>query len=116
MSGLLQRSWEMLRLNQPPRLQRRFFVLDSEIGKKLLPFFNLISVTGKLYQTNSNITFFVCYGRIHVLELGVGMYLLFVGCYDAFFGKNHYYLYLFAQAIAFFIAGFGQIGTIVPNH
>ncbi|KFK24842.1 hypothetical protein AALP_AA8G031700 [Arabis alpina] len=53
--------------------------------------------------------------RIHVLELGVGMYLFFVGCYDAFFGKNHYYLYLFAQSIAFFIAGFGQIGTIVPN-
>ncbi|XP_013621874.1 PREDICTED: glucomannan 4-beta-mannosyltransferase 9-like isoform X2 [Brassica oleracea var. oleracea] len=53
--------------------------------------------------------------RIHVLELGVGMYLFFVGCYDVFFGKNHYYLYLFAQAIAFFIAGLGQIGTIVPN-
>ncbi|KAJ0243980.1 Glucomannan 4-beta-mannosyltransferase 9 [Hirschfeldia incana] len=54
--------------------------------------------------------------RIHVLELGVGMYLFSVGCYDALFGKNHYYLYLFAQAIAFFIAGCGQIGTIVPNY
>ncbi|KAJ4908851.1 Glucomannan 4-beta-mannosyltransferase 9 [Raphanus sativus] len=53
--------------------------------------------------------------RIHVLELGVGMYLFFVGCYDVFLGKNHYYLYLFAQAIAFFIAGLGQIGTFVPN-
>ncbi|KAJ4882368.1 Glucomannan 4-beta-mannosyltransferase 9 [Raphanus sativus] len=54
--------------------------------------------------------------RIHVTELCVGMYLFSVGCYDALFGKNHYYLYLFAQAIAFFIAGCGQIGTIVPNY
>ncbi|RID42951.1 hypothetical protein BRARA_J02800 [Brassica rapa] len=54
--------------------------------------------------------------RIHVLELGVGMYLFSIGCYDALFGKNHYYLYLFAQAIAFFIAGCGQIGTVVPNY
>lgn len=40
-----------------------------------------------------------------MLELGVGMYLFSVGCYDVLFGENHYYLYLFAQAIAFFNAG-----------
>ncbi|TYI98834.1 hypothetical protein E1A91_D01G245000v1 [Gossypium mustelinum] len=36
-------------------------------------------------------------------------------CYDVVFGKNHYFIYLFAQAIAFFIMGFGYVGTIVPN-
>ncbi|PPR86476.1 hypothetical protein GOBAR_AA34216 [Gossypium barbadense] len=53
--------------------------------------------------------------RLHVLELCVGAYLFFCGCYDVVFGKNHYFIYLFAQAIAFFIMGFGYVGTIVPN-
>ncbi|KAE9465542.1 hypothetical protein C3L33_02560, partial [Rhododendron williamsianum] len=53
--------------------------------------------------------------RIHLLELGTGFYLFFCGCYDVAFGKNHYFIYLFVQAIAFFIAGFGYIGTFVPN-
>lgn len=53
--------------------------------------------------------------RIHVLELGTGLYLFFCGCYDMAFGKNHYFIYLFVQAIAFFIMGFGHIGTFVPN-
>ncbi|XP_044484866.1 glucomannan 4-beta-mannosyltransferase 9 [Mangifera indica] len=52
---------------------------------------------------------------IHMLELGVGAFLLLCGCYDIFFGKNLYFLYLFLQAIAFFIAGFGYIGTFVPH-
>ncbi|XP_022746851.1 glucomannan 4-beta-mannosyltransferase 9 [Durio zibethinus] len=53
--------------------------------------------------------------RLHLLELGVGAYLFFCGCYDVVFGKNHYFIYLYAQAIAFFIMGFGYVGTIVPN-
>eukprot|EP00257_Ricinus_communis_P027379 XP_025014793.1 glucomannan 4-beta-mannosyltransferase 9 [Ricinus communis] len=53
--------------------------------------------------------------RLHLLELGTGAYLFFCGCYDVAFGKNHYFLYLFVQAIAFFIMGFGYIGTFVPN-
>ncbi|MBA0581411.1 hypothetical protein Gorai_023589 [Gossypium raimondii] len=53
--------------------------------------------------------------RLHVLELSVGAYLFFCGCYDVVFGKNHYFIYLFAQAIAFFIMGFGYVGTIIPN-
>ncbi|KAJ6845311.1 glucomannan 4-beta-mannosyltransferase 9-like [Iris pallida] len=53
--------------------------------------------------------------RLHLLELGVGAYLFFCGCYDVAFGKNHYYIYLFGQAIAFFIIGFGYIGTFVPS-
>nr|CAD1820528.1 unnamed protein product [Ananas comosus var. bracteatus] len=52
---------------------------------------------------------------LHILELGVGAYLFFCGCYDVAFGKNHYFIYLFLQAVAFFIVGFGYIGTFVPH-
>ncbi|KAG6630685.1 glucomannan 4-beta-mannosyltransferase 9-like [Carya illinoinensis] len=55
-------------------------------------------------------------GRIHLLELGVGAYLFFCGCYDITFdGKNRYFIYLFLQSIAFFIVGVGYVGTFVPN-
>ncbi|KAL3628371.1 Glucomannan 4-beta-mannosyltransferase 9 [Castilleja foliolosa] len=53
--------------------------------------------------------------RVHLLELSTGAYLFFCGCYDIVFGKNHYYIYLFVQAIAFFITGFGYVGTFVPS-
>ncbi|XP_047335194.1 glucomannan 4-beta-mannosyltransferase 9 [Impatiens glandulifera] len=53
--------------------------------------------------------------RILVLEVCVGIYLFICGVYDFNFGKNRYFVYLFAQAIAFFTAGFGYIGTVVPN-
>ncbi|KAJ8433309.1 hypothetical protein Cgig2_012877 [Carnegiea gigantea] len=49
------------------------------------------------------------------LELGVGAYLLLCGCYDFAFGRNHYFIYLFLQSFAFFIAGFGYVGTFVPS-
>ncbi|TQD82570.1 hypothetical protein C1H46_031886 [Malus baccata] len=53
--------------------------------------------------------------RLHMLELIVGSYLSFCGCYDLSFGKNGYFIYLFIQSIAFFIAGVGYVGTFVPN-
>ncbi|XP_072969477.1 glucomannan 4-beta-mannosyltransferase 9 [Typha angustifolia] len=53
--------------------------------------------------------------RLHLLELAVGAYLFFCGCYDVALGKNHYFIYLFLQAIAFFIVGFGYVGTFVPH-
>ncbi|XP_052184633.1 glucomannan 4-beta-mannosyltransferase 9-like isoform X2 [Diospyros lotus] len=53
--------------------------------------------------------------RLHLLELLVGIYLFSCGCYDVAFGKTHYFIYLFLQSIAFFVAGFGYIGTYVPN-
>ncbi|XP_010558212.1 PREDICTED: glucomannan 4-beta-mannosyltransferase 9-like [Tarenaya hassleriana] len=53
--------------------------------------------------------------RIHVLEVGVGMYLFIVGCCDVMLGKNRYYLYLFGQSFAFFVMGFGLVGTFVPH-
>ncbi|XP_021674571.2 glucomannan 4-beta-mannosyltransferase 9 isoform X1 [Hevea brasiliensis] len=53
--------------------------------------------------------------RMHLLELGVGAYLFFCGCYDYAFGKNSYFIYLFLQSMAFFIAGIGYVGTFVPS-
>ena len=53
--------------------------------------------------------------RLHLLELGVGAFLFFCGCYDVAFGRNHYFIYLYVQAIAFFIVGFGYVGTFVPK-
>ncbi|KAJ6690570.1 hypothetical protein OIU85_006790 [Salix viminalis] len=53
--------------------------------------------------------------RLHLLELCFGAYLFFCGCYDFAYGKNRYYIFLFLQATAFFIAGFGYVGTFVPH-
>ncbi|XP_075646212.1 glucomannan 4-beta-mannosyltransferase 9-like [Castanea sativa] len=53
--------------------------------------------------------------RLHLLELVVGAYLFFCGCYDLNFGRNRYFIYLFLQSFAFFIAGVGYVGTFVPN-
>ncbi|KAF3320778.1 glucomannan 4-beta-mannosyltransferase 9-like isoform X1 [Carex littledalei] len=53
--------------------------------------------------------------RLHLLELGTGAYLFFCGCYDLAFGNNHYFIYLFLQAFAFFTVGVGYVGTIVPH-
>ncbi|KAK2655077.1 hypothetical protein Ddye_008129 [Dipteronia dyeriana] len=53
--------------------------------------------------------------RVHTLELGVGAYLFFCGSYDLAFGKNHFFIYLYVQAIAFFIMGFSFVGTFIPH-
>ncbi|XP_042045978.1 glucomannan 4-beta-mannosyltransferase 9-like [Salvia splendens] len=53
--------------------------------------------------------------RFHFLELGFGCYLLLCGCYDLIYGKYHFFIYLLLQAIAFFVMGFGYVGTFVPS-
>ncbi|WOL12670.1 glucomannan 4-beta-mannosyltransferase 9-like isoform X1 [Canna indica] len=53
--------------------------------------------------------------RVHVMELFTGAYLFLCGCYDLSYGKNHYYIYLYLQAITFVIVGFGYVGTFVPQ-
>ncbi|KAK9024308.1 hypothetical protein V6N11_004475 [Hibiscus sabdariffa] len=53
--------------------------------------------------------------RIHLLELGIGAYLLVCGCYDLAMGKNGYFIFLFLQSIAFFVAAVGYVGTIVST-
>nr|GMC83055.1 glucomannan 4-beta-mannosyltransferase 9-like [Ipomoea batatas] len=53
--------------------------------------------------------------RMYFLELAMGVYLLICGSYDLVFGKRQYCWYVLLQAIAFFIAGFGYVGTFVPS-
>ncbi|KAK9939898.1 hypothetical protein M0R45_016578 [Rubus argutus] len=53
--------------------------------------------------------------RMHMLELGFGIFLFFCGCYDFVHGKNNYFVYLFLQTITFLICGFGYVGTIIPS-
>ncbi|KAK2401090.1 glucomannan 4-beta-mannosyltransferase [Trifolium repens] len=53
--------------------------------------------------------------RIHMTELFVGIYLLYCGYYDFMYGKNHFFIFLCLQAIAFFILAFGYVGTFVPR-
>lgn len=70
---------------------------------------NLIS-----YSYNQNFMY-VIVDRLHVLELMVAFYLFFCGWYDFYFGKNSFYIYLFLQGMAFFIAGIGYVGVSVPS-
>ncbi|KAM1807117.1 hypothetical protein ACFX11_030173 [Malus domestica] len=53
--------------------------------------------------------------RLHLLELGFGVFLFMCGCYDFVHGKNNYFVYLFLQTITFLICGFGYVGTIIPS-
>ncbi|EPS65139.1 hypothetical protein M569_09640, partial [Genlisea aurea] len=52
--------------------------------------------------------------RLHLLEITTGGYLMLCGCYDVVSGNNRYFIYLFAQAAAFFIVGSGHVGTFIP--
>ncbi|KAL1545754.1 Glucomannan 4-beta-mannosyltransferase 9 [Salvia divinorum] len=53
--------------------------------------------------------------RLNLVELGFGCYLFFCGCYDLIYGKYHFFIYLLLQAVAFFVMGFGYVGTFVPS-
>ncbi|KAL7612612.1 hypothetical protein Lser_V15G05402 [Lactuca serriola] len=53
--------------------------------------------------------------RLLTLEICVGLILFICACHDLVFGKYHYYIYLYMQAIAFIIIGLGYVGTDVPN-
>lgn len=53
--------------------------------------------------------------RVHITELLVGMYLCYCGVFDIFYGRDHFFIYLFIQAGAFFVMGLGYVGTYVQN-
>ncbi|KAH9627049.1 hypothetical protein KSS87_023737 [Heliosperma pusillum] len=53
--------------------------------------------------------------RFNMLELIVCAFLLFCGCYDFMHGKTRYFIYLFLQSFAFFLAGIGYVGTFIPS-
>ncbi|KAG8058345.1 hypothetical protein GUJ93_ZPchr0002g25561 [Zizania palustris] len=60
-------------------------------------------------------SFMRIWDRLNVTELGVGAFLFSCGWYDLAFGKDHFFIYLFFQAMAFFVVGIGYVGTIVPQ-
>ncbi|KAK1313830.1 Mannan synthase 1 [Acorus calamus] len=45
--------------------------------------------------------------RFHVMEVLMGSYLFYCAIYNVCLGRDHFYIYLFLQAAAFFIMGFG---------
>ncbi|XP_042431586.1 glucomannan 4-beta-mannosyltransferase 1-like [Zingiber officinale] len=53
--------------------------------------------------------------RIHMMEILMGIFLLYCSIYDIMFGHDLFYVYLFIQSMAFFIVGFGYVGVYVPN-
>ncbi|KAJ4818030.1 cellulose synthase like [Rhynchospora pubera] len=56
--------------------------------------------------------------RVLLAELGMSVYLFICATIDLKYGKNHYFFYIYPQAVAFFIMGlgpFGLVGTVVPN-
>lgn len=52
--------------------------------------------------------------RLHFSELLMGLFLLYVACYDMIFGKDHMFVYLLLQAGAFFVIGVGYVGISTP--
>ncbi|KAD4384446.1 hypothetical protein R6Q59_011433 [Mikania micrantha] len=53
--------------------------------------------------------------RLLFSELVMGLFLLYVACYDIIFGKDHMFVYLLMQSCAFFVVGVGYVGITVPN-
>ncbi|KAL5212983.1 hypothetical protein ABZP36_023830 [Zizania latifolia] len=66
-------------------------------------------------KSSAKKSFMRIWDRLNVTELGVGAFLFSCGWYDLAFGKDHFFIYLFFQAMAFFIVGIGYVGTIVPQ-
>ncbi|XP_058089346.1 glucomannan 4-beta-mannosyltransferase 1-like [Magnolia sinica] len=54
--------------------------------------------------------------RIHVMELIMGVFLLYCAIYDVFLGRDYFFFYLFLQSAAFFVMGFGYMGTFAPSN
>lgn len=59
----------------------------------------------KVVQKNS------CYERVNSKEVMVGIYILGCALYGVINGHTWLHFYLFLQATAFFVSGFGYIGT-----
>ncbi|KAK9072801.1 hypothetical protein SSX86_009238 [Deinandra increscens subsp. villosa] len=53
--------------------------------------------------------------RLLFSELIMGLFLLYVACYDMIFGKDNMFVYLLLQSGAFFVVGVGYVGISAPN-
>nr|GEY47313.1 mannan synthase 1-like [Tanacetum cinerariifolium] len=50
--------------------------------------------------------------RLLFSELLMGLFLLYVACYDMIFGKDNMFVYLLLQAGAFFVIGVGEMSNV----
>lgn len=57
-------------------------------------------------------TFALC--RIYIPELLLALYLLICASYDYVLGSQTYFMYIYLQALAFIVLGFGFVGTKTP--
>uniref|UniRef100_J3N2J0 glucomannan 4-beta-mannosyltransferase n=1 Tax=Oryza brachyantha TaxID=4533 RepID=J3N2J0_ORYBR len=55
-----------------------------------------------------------CTERIYIHELLLALYLLICASYDFILGNHKYYIYIYLQAAAFIVMGFGFVGTRTP--
>ncbi|CAN6293627.1 unnamed protein product [Urochloa humidicola] len=55
-----------------------------------------------------------CVERIYIPELLLALYLLICASYDLVLGSHKYYLYIYLQAFAYVVMGFGFVGTRTP--
>jgi len=55
-----------------------------------------------------------CTERIYIPEILLALYLLICASYDLVLGSHKYYLYIYLQAFAFIVMGFGFVGTRTP--
>uniref|UniRef100_A0A0E0BAB0 Glycosyltransferase 2-like domain-containing protein n=1 Tax=Oryza glumipatula TaxID=40148 RepID=A0A0E0BAB0_9ORYZ len=55
-----------------------------------------------------------CAERIYIPELLLALYLLICASYDFVLGNHKYYIYIYLQAVAFTVMGFGFVGTRTP--
>ncbi|GJM84512.1 hypothetical protein PR202_ga00190 [Eleusine coracana subsp. coracana] len=55
-----------------------------------------------------------CVERIYIPELLLALYLLICASYDCILGSHKYYMYIYLQAFAYVVMGFGFVGTKTP--
>lgn len=53
--------------------------------------------------------------RVYFPELGLAVFLLLCATYNLAYCIDYHYVYIYLQATAFIIVGFGLVGTLVSN-
>jgi uncharacterized membrane protein AbrB (regulator of aidB expression) len=57
-------------------------------------------------------SYYLC--RIYIPELLLALYLMICASYDFILGSHKYYMYIYLQAFAYVVMGFGFVGTTTP--
>ncbi|PKA47100.1 putative mannan synthase 4 [Apostasia shenzhenica] len=56
-----------------------------------------------------------CTHRFYFSELGFAVFLLVCASYDLTFGGDYYFVYIYLQSLAFFVVGFGYVGSFISS-